>query len=110
MTKMMQELEKTGVIRREEGGKKIVLVDMAEKAKTGTYKDYIYVPQELWTMGWLKKLSGRGLYFYFINLLEFKESAYKPVWSKSYPQLIWKYAMPPTATLSIPYGAKRSWR
>ena len=90
---LVQYLEKTGAIVREKGGEEITLVDLAEKVKDGRDRNRLFVLPEFWTLGWIKKLSGPGLYFYFINLAEFKKSPYKPVWLNSEPKLSWEYGM-----------------
>ena len=90
---LIKDLEKTGAIKRENMGRQILLVDMIENTEKWTDEDYIFVSPKLWTAGWIGKLSGRGLYFYFINLLEFKNSPYKPMWTKSRERLSWKYGM-----------------
>ena len=86
MARLFERLEKKGVIKRDKIGKKIILLELEDK-------NCFFVPREFWALGWIKKLSGRGLYFYFINLAEFKESPYKPVWINSQKNICWKYRM-----------------
>ena len=41
----------------------------------------------------MKKLYGSRLYFYLVNLAEFKRSPYKPAWINSIEKLSWRYGM-----------------
>ena len=83
-------LEKWGAIKRKKRGSEITLIDLADRDK---WKDSecIFVPPEFWTMGWVKKLSGPGVYFYLVNLAEFKKSSYKPVWMNSQEKISKEY-------------------
>jgi len=82
-------LEKEGFIKK--GKKEIILVGLINRKKKD--RAYIYVPEEFWTEGWIRRLSYPALYFYLVNLYEFKKSVYKPVWMKSQEKLSQEYGV-----------------
>ena len=80
-------------IKRERKEDKIILVDFINIGKDWKETECILVPPEFWTLGWIRKLSCPELYFYLINLVEFKRSPYKPVWMNSQRNLSKKYGV-----------------
>ena len=80
-------------IKRERKEDKIILVDFINIGKDWKETECILVPPEFWTLGWVRKLSCSELYFYLVNLVEFKRSPYKPVWINSQENLSREYGV-----------------
>jgi len=90
ISNIVRRLEKRKAITRLETKNEIKLLNISDSKKQN---DYIYIPEEFFTYGWLRKLSGPGVYFYLVNLAEFKKSVYKPVWAKSRKKYSWEYGI-----------------
>lgn len=76
---------------------KIELLDYRNKKKKykPTAVDSFIVPGTLWEFGWIKRLSAKAMYFYFIGLVETKLSQDpKGTWSHSRKHLRKKYHIP----------------
>jgi len=93
ISSVVRRLEKEKFIKREKRGKEITLVDFINIGKDWKETECILVPPEFWTLGWVRKLSCSELYFYLVNLVEFKKSPYKPVWINSQENLSQEYGV-----------------
>ena len=93
ISNLVRRLEKEGAIKMEKKGKEIVLVDLVDMKEGWKDREYILVSSDFWTLGWINKLSGPGIYFYLMNLAEFKKSPYKPAWMNSQKKLGREYCV-----------------
>ena len=87
--KIVRRLEKEGAIKKTRN--KVVLINLKNMGEDWGEKNCILVSPDFWNWGWTRKLSSSGLYFYLVNLFEFKRSSYKPVWINSQKNLSMEY-------------------
>lgn len=94
MSGLLRTLSREGLMARDISGRELTLLDPVTRGPwLFPQQDYLSLSLDFFDKGWLKKLSAREIFFYLINLLEFKRSSTKPFWFDSRGNLAKEYGM-----------------
>ncbi len=104
MTKLLRLLRQEGLITKDSAVRELILLDPVTGEKWRfPQSDYFSISVELLEESWLTKLSSRELFFYLVNLSEFKNSSSKPFWFDSQVRLGERYGLNPKTVSQAAY-------